>query len=203
MSKQGMIAALNTVVDNALRMLRNRDLNLVFIHVPVPHPPGIWNPQKKALTTGDSDYLDNLDLTDRVLGQFRRQLEEIGDWNSSTVLVTADHPYRTAWSYFYGGNFDSPKTHPITHGRWQPYIPFLLKLPSQQQGEKYTRTFNAILSGDLVLAALRGEINSPSAVAAWLDAHRTEPVVESYIAAGNSVLDPARARAADENGRRP
>ncbi len=171
MSREGAIATLHTVVDNAARMLRNRDLNMVYIHLPIPHPPGIWDSKNKALTTGQSDYVDNLALADELLGRFRRELEAIGDWDRTTVLVSADHPYRPEWASWYTGDFDNPKTYAITHGHWQPYIPFLVKLPYQHHATLYTRSFNSIVSGNLLLAALQGKIQTPEQAVSWLDAN--------------------------------
>jgi arylsulfatase A-like enzyme len=171
MNREGAIATLHTVVDGADRMLRNRNLNMVYIHLPIPHPPGIWDSKKKALTTGESGYVDNLELADELLGRFRRDLEGTGDWDRTTVLVTADHPYRPEWASWYEGEFDNPKTQAITHGQWQPHIPFLVKLPYERHAKLYTRSFSSIVSGNLLLAALQGKIQTPEQAASWLDAH--------------------------------
>ncbi|MGH9656830.1 MAG: hypothetical protein ACRD6B_25640, partial [Bryobacteraceae bacterium] len=38
-------------------------------------------------------YIDNLELADHILGRIRRLLEQTGDWNRSTILVSSDHPF--------------------------------------------------------------------------------------------------------------
>ncbi len=171
MTREGAIETFQVVVENATRMLRDPKLNFVFLHFPIPHPPGIWDSKRKVLTTGNSHYTDNLLLADKVLGQMRSALQQTGDWDRTTVLVSADHPYHIEWSFWYAGIYNNPETFSVTHGKWQPYVPFLLKLPSQHNPLVYSRSFNSIVSGELVLQALEGTIKTPADAAQWLDAH--------------------------------
>jgi arylsulfatase A-like enzyme len=152
-----------------LRTLRNPNLNLVLLHMPIPHPPGIWNSTEHVLTDGPADYIDNLRLADLTLGQMRRTLEKTGDWDSSAVLVSSDHPYRPElWSKLPGWTSQVAK---ITQSRWQPYIPFFLKLPKQQQGAVYDREFNSVLSADMLFQLLKGRLQSSKDVIRYLDKH--------------------------------
>ena len=52
-------------------------------------------------------------------------------------------------------------------------IPFLLKLPRQHEQLTYKAGFNTVLTHDLVLALMRGEVSDPRGVAAWLDRNRS------------------------------
>ena len=161
------ISTLRNVLDGGLRMLRNRDLNLVYIHLPIPHPPGLWDVAAERFTDGPSDYVDNLKLADLTFGRIRRTLEETGDWDSSAVLVSSDHPYRPElWS-------DSPywteEIAGLTRSQWQPLIPFFLKMPKQRQGVTYDREFNSVVSADLLFQLLQGNLRSADDVAHWLD----------------------------------
>jgi hypothetical protein len=159
-------------------MLRNRSLNLVLLHFSIPHPPGIWDTKKETFTTSPRpDYIDNLALADHMLGEARQALEQSGDWDRSTILVSADHPYRpTSWLEMHLAT-PPPQAVPSaemvrdTHRIWQPYIPFLLKLPGQHTGVAYHREFNSILSANLLLAALQGKVHTPGQAVQWLDAH--------------------------------
>lgn len=171
MAREGAIETLHVVAANALLMLRNPNLNLVFLHFPIPHPPGIWDRKRQMLSTLNSEYLDNLLLADKVLGQMRSALEQNGEWDRTTVLVSADHPYRPEWAYAFGGIYNSARTFRLIHGKWQPYIPFLLKLPSQHDSLIYSRSFNSIISRDVVMQALQGAIETPAQAAQWLDEH--------------------------------
>ncbi|MGH9584550.1 MAG: hypothetical protein ACRD4O_16625 [Bryobacteraceae bacterium] len=161
---------LNYVLENAEEMLRNQALNLVVIHLPTPHPPGIWDASRQTFTTSDrSDYIDNLALADEVLAEIEGVLRENGGWNKATILVSTDHPYRPAiWLKLPLARLEVRR---VTQARWQPYIPFFLKLPGQKTGVAYHREFNSVLSGNLLLAALQGKIRTPAQAVQWLDAH--------------------------------
>lgn len=163
------VNAAKTITQNAVRMLRDRRLNFILIHVPAPHPPGIWNTESRQLAFGQADYLDNYELADSILGQIRRTLEDSGEWDHTTLLVTSDHPYRPQlWKRQQIWNAELEAT---TAARKYPYVPFFLKLPLQRQAVPYQREFNNVLSGSLLLDILRGEVSTPEQAVAWIGRH--------------------------------
>ena len=81
-------------------------------------------------------------------------MESDGIWDKTTVLITSDHPYRSAAAI---------------DGKMDPRIPYFLKLACQKDTYGYARPFNAVLTHDLVLAILRDELAHPKEVADWLD----------------------------------
>lgn len=174
-AREAHIGKNELVMQSSMKMLRNRDLQFVFIHLPVPHPPGIWNAKTKSFSTDARlNYLDNLELADYRLGQIRELLQQTGNWDRSTILVSADHPYRPKnWlTGLYSHELSEPGLSEMkrdTRLQWQPYIPFFLKLRSQRTGVQYDREFNTVLSGDLLLAALQGQIRTPEQAVQWLD----------------------------------
>jgi hypothetical protein len=172
LNRQLHIARLHSLLLQAAQLLKNPNLDFVFLHLPVPHPPGIWDTKTQTFTTDDhADYIDNLALADKVLGQIRRTLEQTGDWDRSTILVSADHPYRALHWLTAREVAAPPEMVRLTRMRWQPYIPFFLKLPGQKTGLAYHREFNSVLSADLLLEALQGHIRTPGQAVQWLDAH--------------------------------
>jgi len=170
--RQVLIHKLAFVLQNAEQMLRNRKLQFVFLHIPSPHPPGIWSAKNDAFTTSNqANYVDNLQLADTILGRIRSILEETGDWDRATILVSSDHPYRPDHWLINGEVPPTPEMIRLTQMRWQPYIPFFLKLPGQTTGFPYHREFNSVLSADLLFDALGGKIQTPAQASAWLDEH--------------------------------
>jgi hypothetical protein len=71
-------------------------LDLVFIHLPVPHMPAIYDrrTQRFVVAIGRYDYTDNLALADRVLGEIHGAMRRAGQWERTAVVVTSDHPFR-------------------------------------------------------------------------------------------------------------
>ena len=131
-----------------------------LVHLPIPHAPHAYNRKTGEFTLGNSPiagYVDSLALLDRTIGEIRRGMENAGTWDSTTVLFTSDHPYRESMQL---------------DGKNNPRIPYILKLASQKEGVEYTPQFNTVLTADLLMAVLRGEIGDAPAAAAWLDRNR-------------------------------
>lgn len=94
------VQTIRRLVKAATRMAARPDLDFVFIHLPAPHGPFVFDRR-----TGQPDawswpkvdgYLDNLYLADRIFGEIREGMERAGVWDRSVVLVTGDHGYRGA-----------------------------------------------------------------------------------------------------------
>ena len=131
-----------------------------LVHLPIPHAPHAYDRKTGEFTLGNSPiagYVDSLALLDRTIGEIRRSMENAGTWDSTTVLFTSDHPYRESMQL---------------DGKSDPRIPYILKLASQKEGVEYTPQFNTVLTADLLMAVLRGEIGDAAAAAAWLDRNR-------------------------------
>jgi len=145
-------------------------LGLVILHLPIPHQPAIYRRDHEELTLFNFRpdwYYDNLALADRTLGDLRRAMEQASVWDSTTIIVTTDHPLR--WYAMLDETVD-------------PHVPFLVKLAKQKQGILYRPPLRALVAHDLTLALLRGEVARPEEVVAWLDQHGFSPPVPAPLA---------------------
>ena len=161
------------VMTAAKKLAVDPSLGLVFIHYPVPHPPGIYDRRKdKFSIERSSNYLDNLQLTDRTLGELRHTMEQARLWDDTVVVVTADHPWRS--ELFRGSLHWTAEEEAVIANMQAPdhRIPYLLKLAGQKQARTYNKSFNTVVTHDLLLAVLRGELASTDSVVEWLDQHR-------------------------------
>lgn len=143
-------------------------IDLAFIHLPIPHPPSRFKRLTKEYTPDTRDYIDNLALTDIVLGEIRRRMEDAGQWENSTVIVSTDHPLRVnLWKeskYDFTGNDLK-----LTGGTEDSRIPFFIKLKNQNQPLVYEKPFDTVITRDLILAVMKGEISSPDELKNRLD----------------------------------
>jgi hypothetical protein len=98
---------------------------------------------------GASSYLDNLQLVDKTLGELRQQMEELGTWEDTIVLVTSDHWLRSFWKSI-GPEPGEPAE--IIPTDIDQRVPVLLKLSGQTGSVTYEPVFNTVLLHDLVLA---------------------------------------------------
>jgi len=134
-------------------------LDFVFLHLPIPHLPVIYN-----RATGEehadpfhADYADNLALVDRTLQRLKAAMQASGVWDDTAILLSSDHWYRKA-SHAPGQLFNR--------------VPFLLKLKGQHSAARYEPRFNTIVTGGLLTAIVDGAVRRPEDAIRWLDAHR-------------------------------
>src|SRR5262249_57361925 len=92
------------LADLAIRTAVDDRFGLVFLHLPVPQPPGVYDRATERLTAWNfsgegGGYFDNLALTDRIVGELRRGLDRarLGDLTwivvGSTRSWGASEPY--------------------------------------------------------------------------------------------------------------
>jgi hypothetical protein len=141
------------------KVLTDNRFDFIFVHFSIPHNPFIYDRFSDNFSMSrKAGYIDNLALTDRTLGELRSTMEAAGTWDSTAVLVTADHWWRDARFFT---------------GRKDHRVVFILKLPDQKKAVRYDPAFNNIITADLVIALLQGEITDSSGAVRWLDKHRS------------------------------
>ena len=75
--------------------LENPNLDIIFLHLPLPHPPGFYNRETHQFDpSGNRSYIDNLALADQTLGQFLSFLQQSPRWKDTSVIVCGDHSWR-------------------------------------------------------------------------------------------------------------
>jgi arylsulfatase A-like enzyme len=153
------VRMINAMHQDALRDLADPSLNLVFLHLPLPHAPYIYDGSshtfpKRYLSVGT--YLDNLALTDTFLGDFRDALTKAGLWEKTTLVVSSDHPNRRSRE---------------VDGKDDPRVPFLLKMAGQTTGVVYEPKLLTIVTKSLIEAILNREITTSEEAVKWLPTH--------------------------------
>jgi hypothetical protein len=161
-----------SVLESSLRVAVDPNLDLVFVHSPAPHPPGIYDRSKNDFSLeSKSSYADNLELVDRTIGDIRRAMEQAGIWDQTTVIISADHWWRSEmWSR---GPFWTPEDAKVAGELMDHRIPFLVKMAGQRNSLTYEPGFNTVVTHGLVLALMKGEVTNSTDLADWLDRNRT------------------------------
>lgn len=180
-SRQRHIEAYLESLEEAQRLAANPEFGLVLIHLPVPHPPGIYNRERAVFDyDGESSYFDNLALADRTLGNIRKAMEDAGVWDGSFVLASSDHWWRPAiWQSLHVWTAEDMRF-ALPEGQLDYRVPFLLKMAGQTSQIEYSHRFNTVQSQGLLIEILRGEVNDGEAVKRWLDRH-SSAVQEPYL----------------------
>jgi len=158
---ENQIQIVTRMCSDVKEAVKGNDISLLFLHYSVPHSPNIYDPRTGRLGFNRSKrqgYFDNVALADRCLAELRKSMEEKGIWDSSLVIISSDHHWRT-------NTYDQQLD--------RQHVPFLAKFPHQRQEVDYRGKFNTRLTKDLILAFLDRQIASPQDAEEWLD-HATQ-----------------------------
>lgn len=166
------VEGLKRIAEESAAAAADGALSLVMVHFPAPHWPCMYDRRKDDFTfEGGCNYFDNLKLVDRTLGDLRRSMERAGLWEDTVVLVSSDHWWRTD---IWPKNQSWTKEEQAVMSKDADYrVPFILKLKRQRASVIYQPSFNTVLSQDLLLALMRGELSATPEVTAWLDRRRS------------------------------
>lgn len=145
--------------------------DLVFVHYPLPHPPGIWDPEKRQILVDEPGTYDgNLALADESLGTLLDAIEA-GPRGAETYLVLlSDHGKRIT-----GLDRWLPSAR-LPDGGSRP-IPFLVRVPGGA-AVSFDTPFDAVVLHELVPELLEGRLTTSDAVRDWIAARawQTPPI---------------------------
>lgn len=151
------IESYQQIVGDACYAVHVQHDGLLYLHLPVPHPPSVYDPAKNETTvmswSNVTGYLGNLELADRALGEIRSAMEKAGTWDRATVIASADHPWRQSTAH---------------DGKKDARVPFLVKLPGQKTTAEYSAKMETVITAKLVIEVLQGRISTAESLTAWL-----------------------------------
>ena len=124
------VAMVEVMGTELLTAVGSRQHDLVWVHMPFPHAPAIYNARSGAYLDRPDHAVSNLDnmvLADKTLGRLRKVMEAQGDWDNALVILTADHWQRE-------NNGDNL---PLDPGKYRQdeglRVPLLVKWPNQNR----------------------------------------------------------------------
>lgn len=133
---EGHIASVQDISQHALQTLAASNADIIYLHLPTPHPPGFWNRHTGRFSIRGS-YIDSLDYSDRLLGEMLDELEKQPRWAATTLIVQGDHSWRTQmWRPLPGWNAEDERV--ADAGGWDPRPLLLIHTPGQQAAETVT-----------------------------------------------------------------
>jgi hypothetical protein len=144
------------ILDHAQALIGDPSLRFVFIHLPLPRPPGIYDRQRHVLRPS-GNYLDNLVLTDETLGELLNEVDTSGTADRTTVIVTSDHSWRIAIYKDKPGWTQEEQR--VSGGRFDDRPVLLIHFPGQSSGKDVSAPLPEMLEHDLIAGMMRGEIH--------------------------------------------
>jgi Sulfatase len=152
-------------MESARDLIGKASIRFEFIHLPIPHPPVIYD-RKTSSFSGIGSYLDNLALTDLALGELLDQLEQTPEWQQTTVIVCGDHSLRPwVWQHFH---LWTKEDDAASKGAYDPRPMLAIHLPGQRRKHLITQEFPAIALANLLDAIMRGRIETPDDLASQI-----------------------------------
>jgi hypothetical protein len=143
---------------NDARTLIDKDkVRFLFLHMPVPHPPGIYNRNTHQFAE-NGNYLDNLTLADDTLGALLHEINQTPSADQTTVIVSSDHSWRVPmWRVEPGWTSEEER---ITKGKFDQRPVFMIHFPGQNPGKTIADECPELLEHDIIAAMLQGNIRS-------------------------------------------
>ncbi len=159
-------------------LLRDRSYGFVLLHLPVPHPWGIYDRHTGKFIITGSSYVNNLALADKFLAGIRQTLEQTDQWDSSTVVVMGDHSWRTKplW-YIPKINYAWSKEDELAShgGQYDPRPAYIVKLPGQTTGTRIDTPYSTVNTRSLFDGIMGHQINNSDELSAWVQSLATQP----------------------------
>lgn len=164
-SREGQTQIYHNIMAHSRSLINDNQLQFIYLHIPVPHGPSIYDRHHHMLRAGGT-YLDSLVMADDTLNILMREIEATPSAGQTTVIVTSDHSWRIALSrnteewteeeeLASGGKFDD-----------RPVL--LVHFPGQTSGNNIQAASSEMLEHDMIAGMLRGQIEKPDDLAAFL-----------------------------------
>ncbi len=147
------VATVKDLSQHALAALAGSQADIIYLHLPVPHPPAFWDRHSHNYGVGGS-YLDSLDYSDRFLGQILDVLEAQPRWPETTLIIQGDHSWRTRiWRTTPGWSAEDERV--SNGGQWDPRPLLLIHLAGQQDARTVTVPTSLMFVHDFVAAQIQ------------------------------------------------
>jgi hypothetical protein len=160
-----------TSVDALATMRAGSDLiaddaiDLCFIHLPLPHPPGNFNRKTGRIGPGGS-YIDNLALSDQVLGALLADIAKTSNADQTTEILSSDHSWRTwLWRNNFGWTQEDEEA--SGHGHFDPRPMLMVRFPDAITPQAIDRPVPLLSMHGLIEGMVGGKIESAQQLETW------------------------------------
>ena len=149
----------------AEKLVADKEIRFAFVHMPVPHPPGVYDRATQQVHNGGS-YLDNLALADRDLQQLLGSLHSRQLDKNTILVVCSDHSWRIPlWR---GAVWWTKEDEQAAQIGFDPRPVLLVHFPGQQQSAKVSQAMNSLVMHHAIAEILRGRIRNQAQFSDWL-----------------------------------
>ena len=162
------VIAYRNVMTHAYTLIENDQVGFLYVHLPIPHPPGIYDRQRHILRPG-GNYLDNMVLADDTLGTLLQQIDTSPSASRTTVIVSSDHSWRVPlWKSDESWTAEEGRA---SRGRFDERPVLLIHFPGQTSGHDVASAQPELLEHDIISDMLLGKMNTPEDLEAFVAKH--------------------------------
>jgi hypothetical protein len=144
-----------SILHQASGLIRDGDLHFIFLHLPIPHPPGAYDRRRHQLCPC-GNYLDNLSLADDTLGELRKEIDGTPWASETTIIVSSDHSWRVPlWRRDSDWTAEEER---VSKGQFDPRPVFLIHFAAQRTGVDIDAQVPELREHDVIASMLSGKI---------------------------------------------
>lgn len=152
-------------MDAARRLVTNNDIDFAFVHLFLPHPPGVYDRKVGRVRLGGS-YIDNLALSDRSLEDLVRALNGTGSAGNTTLIISSDHSWRVPlWRHELGWTREDELA--SGHGHFDPRPMLMVHFPRETQPADIGRPVPLLAMHEMIDRIIAGQILTQQQLKAW------------------------------------
>jgi Sulfatase len=153
------------LMEHATALIQDGQVHFLFLHLPVPHPPGIYDRRTHQFSES-GNYLDNLVLADDTLGALMQEIDHTPSADQTTVIVSSDHSWRVPmWR---GASGWTDEEEHISRGRFDARPVFLIHFPGQSSGNEVPGPLPELAEHDIMAEMLGLKVTNPETLNAFL-----------------------------------
>lgn len=149
------------------KLLTDPSANFLLLHMPIPHPPGIYSRHTAQFVTSHATYIDNLALCDIYLAHVRQKLEENNTWDSATVVIMGDHSWRVHMGLAVAGGWTEEERVASNNVQFDDRPAYIVKMPYQRTPARVEGPFHTLHTRLLFDQVFSGHLRTPEQLAAW------------------------------------
>ena len=143
------------VMARAGTLINDDRYRFIYIHLPIPHPPGIYDRQLHLLRSRGT-YLDNMVLADQALAVLYQQINASPLAGRTVLFVTSDHSWRIQ---LYRGLQDwTGEEESASRGTFDDRPVLLVHFPNQSTPGTFSAPASEMIEHELIAEVLDGQI---------------------------------------------
>jgi len=157
-------------LEPAEALIRDEQVRFAFIHLAVPHPPGVFDRRTHRMQKGGS-YLDNLALADMYLGKLLDAVHLTESAQKTVLVLCSDHSWRIPlWK---NAAWWTREDEQASQAGFDSRPVLIVHFPEQQRGSLLTQPMNSLVIHEAITKLLANHSLTATDFANWISGYET------------------------------